>query len=542
METFPNKTPAISARMRKVHSADTTPETLFRKALWAKGVRYKTSPSNIPGKPDVALPSHRIAIFIDGNFWHDGQWKKRNLSCLEEQFSKNPHQDYWIQKIRGNARRDCSNTSVLLDHGWTVIRFWEDEIQRDLEKCVAVTLETIKNGKDFNPISLLPRMTFADFFAGIGLFRIGLEKQGWTSAFANDIDQQKFEIYRQNFHNDHTPYICEDIYQLPPELIPSVSLATASFPCTDLSIAGARKGLKGKHSSAFWGFISILEKKGHRRPPLVMLENVVGFLTSHGGDDFTQALLALNRLGYEVDAFIINASHFVPQSRQRLFVVAQLGEFGNSSLKKNLDQFTEDDVRPHALITFMKNHPEIKWNIRKVPSLPQNGHSLESILEDFSATSPEWWNEKRANYLLNQMSPRHQSKADEMISSPAWSYGTVFRRMRNGKSMAELRTDGIAGCLRTPKGGSARQILFKAGKGKFFVRLMTAREAARLMGVGDYNFSVPLNQALFGFGDAVCVPVIEWIAKYYLNPLVNELIHSCPLILNNAGVQYATRK
>jgi DNA (cytosine-5)-methyltransferase 1 len=95
--------------------------------------------------------------------------------------------------------------------------------------------------------------------------------------------------------------------------------------------------------------------------------------------------------------------------------------------------------------------------------------------------------------------------------------------------MAELRTDGIAGCLRTPRGGSGRQILFKAGKGEYFVRLLTPRECARLMGADDYRISGSLNQALFGFGDAVCVPVIEWIAGNYLNPVINELIHGVRL-------------
>ena len=118
----------------------------------------------------------------------------------------------------------------------------------------------------------------------------------------------------------------------------------------------------------------------------------------------------------------------------------------------------------------------------------------------------------------NQMSPRHRKVAEEMISGPTWSYGTVFRRTRNGKCMAELRTDGVAGCLRTPRGGSGRQILFKAGHGKYFFRLLTPRECARLMGADDYHIEVPSNQALFGFGDAVCVPVIEWIAQHYLNP------------------------
>jgi len=95
--------------------------------------------------------------------------------------------------------------------------------------------------------------------------------------------------------------------------------------------------------------------------------------------------------------------------------------------------------------------------------------------------------------------------------------------------MAELRTDGVAGCLRTPRGGSGRQILFKAGKGKYFARLLNPRECARLMGADDYIIKAPLNQALFGFGDAVCVPVIEWIAEYYLKPVVNELMKGRPL-------------
>ncbi len=99
-----------------------------------------------------------------------------------------------------------------------------------------------------------------------------------------------------------------------------------------------------------------------------------------------------------------------------------------------------------------------------------------------------------------------------MIQGKSITYATAFRRVRNEKSMAELRTDGIAGCLRTPRGGSGRQILFKAGFGKYQVRLLTARECARLQGVADnYKIDVPLNQALFGFGDAVCIPVVEWV-------------------------------
>ena len=109
------------------------------------------------------------------------------------------------------------------------------------------------------------------------------------------------------------------------------------------------------------------------------------------------------------------------------------------------------------------------------------------------------------------------------MAATQYSYGTVFRRVRNGRSMAELRTDGVAGCLRTPRGGSGRQILFKAGRGKCQVRLLSARECARLMGADNFVVGVPLNQALFGFGDAVCVPAIEWIGENYLNPAIAEL-------------------
>jgi DNA (cytosine-5)-methyltransferase 1 len=149
--------------------------------------------------------------------------------------------------------------------------------------------------------------------------------------------------------------------------------------------------------------------------------------------------------------------------------------------------------------------------------------SLHDILERLPANSVYWWSEERAEYLLNQMSEKHRSIADKMIAGKELSYGTVFRRVRHGKSMAELRTDGIAGCLRTPRGGSGRQILFVAGKGRYAVRLLTPSECARLMGADDFKITVPLNQALFGFGDAVCVPVIKWIAENYLTPEWKEL-------------------
>jgi len=159
---------------------------------------------------------------------------------------------------------------------------------------------------------------FADFFAGIGLMRMGLERAGWEVAFANDISREKFEMYSGHFDDAAGHYVVDDVANIRADDVPDIELATASFPCTDLSLAGGRKGLSGSQSSAYWDLVKILEDMGVRRPPLVLLENVSGLLSSHGGRDFEAALLALNNLDYLVDPIIVDASAFVPQSREAI--------------------------------------------------------------------------------------------------------------------------------------------------------------------------------------------------------------------------------
>jgi DNA (cytosine-5)-methyltransferase 1 len=366
--------------------------------------------------------------------------------------------------------------------------------------------------------SLARPLRAAEFFAGIGLVKLALEQNGWKVLFSNDIDPDKLEMYAANFGADH--FTLGDIHHLNPADIPSCDLFTASFPCNDLSIAGAGAGLGGKESSAFWGLIQILKDLGSKRPAIVMLENVVGFLQSRAGKDLETALLALNDLGYAVDAFILNASHWAPQSRARLFVVAQMsGARGDRTVLA-----TSGDARPDALCAFINARRNIRWDIRELPSLPRSDLRLKDIIEDLPDDDSQWWNGRRAEYFFGQLSEKHLAIARRMIERPAFQYATAFRRVRKGRSMAELRTDGIAGCLRTPRGGSGRQILFKAGRGAYRVRLLTARECARLQGVGDdYVINVGLNQALFGFGDAVCVPAVGWIAEHYLTPIALSL-------------------
>lgn len=361
----------------------------------------------------------------------------------------------------------------------------------------------------------------AEFFAGIGLMRAGLDRSGWKTTIANDIDPVKRKLYLNHFGGSADHFLLEDIHNLTGDDIPTVDLATASFPCTDLSLAGRRAGLQGQHSSAFWGFVDILKNMGDRKPPLILLENVAGFLTSNNGQDFKDALTALNQLGYAVDALIINAVHFVPQSRVRLFIVGRQADEQNLKVKHYLP---ETELRPAKLVEFINQHPEINWAINTaLPKLPDVNNNLTSIIEKVSKSSLLWWSRERVDYLLNQTFERHLSKILILKEQKYFSYLTAFRRVRNGKSMAEIRFDGIAGCLRTPKGGSARQILLEVGKSEINIRLLTPGECAKLMGADDFKLSGTANEALFGFGDAVCVPVVSWIADNYLNSEIERL-------------------
>ncbi|MGC2579393.1 MAG: DNA cytosine methyltransferase [Terrimicrobiaceae bacterium] len=275
-------------------------------------------------------------------------------------------------------------------------------------------------------------------------------------------------------------------------------------------------------------------------PHWFCLRNVAGFLSSHDGNDFRDVCLRLNALGYDVDAFLIDAIHFVPQSRARLFIVGSPHAAARARIMEESPSFFQGPGRPPSLADFIAWHPEIRWAVRSLPLLPKRSLSLADILEPLSPNSAFWWSQARVDYLLGQMSDRHRRIANQMIKDSKISYGTIFRRVRHGRSMAELRTDGIAGCLRTPRGGSGRQILLEAGRGNAAARLLTPLECARLMGADEFRIGsdISLNQALFGFGDAVCVPVIRWIAENYLNPLFAELSGDEESLLKRRVVRY----
>lgn len=364
-------------------------------------------------------------------------------------------------------------------------------------------------------------MTFAEYFAGIGLVRMGLRAAGWSVVFANDFSLQKYDMYKAFFPDASNHYRVADIFQLDYSQIPNSTLATCSFPCVDLSLAGNMDGIRGKHSSAFWGFVRALNSQGQAAPPLILVENVPGWLSSNRGQDFRTTVSALNDLGYSCDVFLLNALRFTPQSRLRVFLVGTRARPASPDPLRILQRSPAlSSSRLRAAI--VANH-DLDWThigIPEPPPLLRGG--LHAIVEQ----GPEhmWWPDTEVDRHIQMMAEAHRRRVLKLKASDTISFRTFYRRRRNGQMRAEVRDDDMAGCLRTAVGGSSRQFLVAAGKGTIRMRHMTPREYARLQGVPDsFPIEVPTNQALTGFGDAVCVPAIAWIGLNVLNPLLEEI-------------------
>lgn len=120
--------------MSSIPSKNTEPELILRKALWQKKMRYRVNYKKLPGKPDVVFTKYHIAIFCDGDFWHGHNWAIRGLSSLEEELAG--YSEFWQKKIKHNIERDAEVNTLLAEHGWKVIRFWESEIRSNLDDCV----------------------------------------------------------------------------------------------------------------------------------------------------------------------------------------------------------------------------------------------------------------------------------------------------------------------------------------------------------------------------------------------------------------------
>jgi len=362
--------------------------------------------------------------------------------------------------------------------------------------------------------------TFYEFFAGGGMARLGLGA-GWHCLFANDFDGLKTATYRDNFGDGHLRQ--GDVWAIDPrDLAGQVDLAWASSPCQDVSLAGARAGLGGARSSAFWGFWRLIEALDNqdRAPRTIVLENVAGLFSSAGGADFAAIGQAFASRGYNFGALELNASDFLPQSRARAFVIATReapsglvssmpGALASAAVRRAADQL------PDAL----KSH----WLWWRLDAQRPRNTVLADLLEPDDAVA--WRSDAQTAVLLAQMSPLHRERLRVAAARGERVAAPVYRRVRGAASdkvqRAELRLDGLAGCLRTPGGGSSRQLLVIVDRGRTRSRWLSPREGARLMGLPeDYRLPAGATAAWQVIGDGVAVPVVRRLADQILEPLL----------------------
>jgi DNA (cytosine-5)-methyltransferase 1 len=368
--------------------------------------------------------------------------------------------------------------------------------------------------------------SFYEFFAGGGMVRAGLG-DGWTCLFANDFDARKGLTYQANWGTGGELTVA-DIRALDAAGLPGEpDLVWGSFPCQDLSLAGAGAGLGGERSGtfhAFWDVVRGLIDQG-RAPRLVAVENVCGTLTSHAGRDFTTICRTFAEAGYRYGALVINAELFVPQSRPRLFVIGV-----REGVEVAPELLSPEPVEPFhtpALRRAAAALPDavrdrlLWWNL---PTPPRRVTTFADLIED-EPDGVTWHNQAETKRLLDLMSPVHAAKVEAARRAGRRMVGGVYRRTRieAGRKVqrAEVRFDDVAGCLRTPAGGSSRQIILVVDGPRVRSRLVSARETARLMGLSDdYVLPRRYSDAYHLTGDGVAAPVARHLARHVFEPLV----------------------
>lgn len=351
----------------------------------------------------------------------------------------------------------------------------------------------------------------------------------WRCLFANDFDPKKGSVYRSNWGSEELQVA--DIRDLSPADLPGrPDLIWGSFPCQDLSLAGAGAGLRGERSGTFYPFWRIVDglAASGRAPSIVAIENVCGTLTSHGGKDFEVICRSFADSGFRFGALVINAELFIPQSRPRLFIVGvrssihipdglvrrePIERFQSSALCRGVDRLPEEVRRRHVM-----------WNL---PAPSQRTATFADLIEDDGADL-DWHTQAQTKRLLDMMSPVNLQKVEEAQRAGHRVVGGIYRRTRPGDDgrkvqRAEVRFDDVAGCLRTPAGGSSRQTIIIVDGNRVRSRLISARETARLMGLSDsYDLPERYNDAYHLTGDGVAVPVVRFLAASLFEPLLAE--------------------
>ncbi len=345
-----------------------------------------------------------------------------------------------------------------------------------------------------------------DFFAGSGLVAEAM-KDFFDTVWANDICPKKHTVFAANHSSDI--FHLGSVEDVTGGDLPDHELSWASFPCQDLSLAGNMKGIEGQRSGMVWQWLRVMDEM-NCRPPIVVAENVVGLISAKAGEHYLALHEALRERGYTVGAVMLDAVNWVPQSRPRVFVIGVNEEIECSDYKAEGPNWAHSK----ALRNIASKAKDWVWWRLPEPSDREQG--IESII-DFSLPFDD---EVTVSHHLSLIPERHKLKLDQAIKEGKRVF-PGYKRIRNGKQVLEIRFDSVAGCLRTPSGGSSRQQLVIYKDGVLGTRLLSVREAARLMGAGDeYEIPGTFNQGYKAMGDAVAVPAVRHLSEHLLSPLV----------------------
>lgn len=379
------------------------------------------------------------------------------------------------------------------------------------------------------------KLKYYEFFAGVGMARAGLGGD-WECLFANDSNQCKRQSYFDNWAGE--TFDSRDVAEVQTTDLDGIAdLAWASFPCQDLSQAGSKAGIgeaddiSVTRSGAVWPFLRIirgLAEEG-RPPALLALENVTGLLNANSGNDFRSLCSALNEIGYRFGAIVADASHFVPQSRPRVFIVAVRREIPiPARLQTELPQPTWHPkilLRAHAGLSVTDVAAWVWWSPGAPP--PKKHFELEDIVD--LSDDADWSTDEATQRLIGMMSESQLNRlsAAKTVTKPL--IGSLYLRMRpNGDSSGNVQRAEIAfgdtlGCLRTPKGGASRARIIVVEGERVRTRLLSVAEAARLMGLAE-GFVLPetYHDCFRLIGDGVVPAVVRFLADRLLEPLAKH--------------------
>ena len=267
-------------------------------------------------------------------------------------------------------------------------------------------------------------------------------------------------------------------------------------------------GLSASRSGLFWDWLRVIDEMPVK-PAVIALENVVGLLSGNSGVDFRLLYKALRDRSYKIGPMLLDARLWVPQSRPRVFIVAVQDHIETTPFEDYGPNWLHPDSVMKAIAPL---NDVVYW------TLPRPTRRSKTLTDCIEWDAPVF-NEERATALISLTAAKHREFLDRLPTDRRAVF-PGYRRTRQGKQVLELRFDDLSGCLRTAEGGSSCQFLLLHDAGEWKARLITPREAARLMGAPEnYRLSKSYNESYNAMGDAVVVPVVKHLVDHLLLPL-----------------------